>query len=563
MVTPITMHPALLGRFDRDGGFGGGSRGGSSNNRSEGSDQKGQTDSQGNYRNDNVWRSASANRPQSSGGAGGERSEGGFQKPWEKREGGFGGGDRRGGSSFGGGGDRREGGFQKPWERREGGSGGGERREGGFGGGDRREGGFQKPWERREGGAGGGERREGGFGGGDRREGGFSKPWERREGGAGGGDRREGGFGGGDRREGGFSKPWEKREGGFGGGERRGGSFGGGGDRREGGFGGDRRGGSFGGGGDRREGGFSKPWEKREGGFGGGERREGGFGGGDRRESGFRKTWENKAPASGTSDTAAKPQASHIPAIPVGELLFGRQPVRELLRAQRRVVKELMLTDGIKDSEEVVEIKNYCTERDIKIEYHKRETLDSWLNSANHQGVLAVCEEYPYAELEEVLTAIETKEGNALMVILDHVVDPQNLGSLIRTCEASGVTGIVLPLDRAVGVTPAAVRASAGAAEHLLITRVPNLVSVMERLKALNVWMTGLEALPESKPYTAIDYTGKVCIIIGSEGHGLSSPVRGKCDNLASLPMFGKVSSLNAGVAGAIALYEVLRQQHA
>ncbi len=569
MFTPITMHPTLFGRFDRDGGFGGGSRGGFSNSRNDSPDQKGHTDSQGNYRNDNVWRSASANRPQSSGGAGGgerreggfgggDRREGGFRKPWEKREGGFGGGERREGGfqkpwekregGFGGG-DRREGGFQKPWEKREGVFGGGERREGGFskpwekregsfGGGDRREGGFRKPWEKREGGFGGGDRREGGFGGGDRREGGFGG--ERREGGF-GGERREGGFGGGDRRGGGFSKPWEKREGGFGGGERR-----------EGGFGGERREGGFGGG-ERRGGGFSKPWEKREGGFSGGERREGGF----------RKTWEDKAPSGGTGDAPVKPQVSHIPAVPVGELLFGRQPVREMLRANRRVVKEMIISDSVKDSEEVLEIKTFCTEREIKIEFHKRETLDSWLNSANHQGVLAVCEEYPYAELDEVLTAIETKEGNALMVILDHVVDPQNLGSLLRTCEAAGAIGIVIPVDRAVGVTPAAVRASAGAAEHLQIARVANLVSVMERLKQINVWTTGLEALPESKPYTAIDYKGKICIVIGSEGHGLSSPVRGKCDNLASLPMFGKVSSLNAGVAGAVALYEVLRQQNA
>jgi 23S rRNA (guanosine2251-2'-O)-methyltransferase len=120
----------------------------------------------------------------------------------------------------------------------------------------------------------------------------------------------------------------------------------------------------------------------------------------------------------------------------------------------------------------------------------------------------------------------------------------------------------VLPTDRAVGVTPAAVRASAGAAEHLPIARIPNLSSAIERFKSHNIWITGLEALPESKPYTEVDFKGRVCIVIGSEGHGLSSPVRKQCDNLVQLPMKGKVSSLNAGVAGAIALYEVLRQQN-
>ena len=545
MFTPHTMHPALFGRFDRDGGFGGGPRGGFPQGSDKKPESKGQTDSEGNYRNDNVWRSKNANTGfgggESRGGFGGDRG-GGFRKPWEKREGGFGGGESRGG--FGG---DRGGGFRKPWEKREGGFGGGESR-GGFGGG-----GFRKPWEKREGDAVGGERREGGFGGGESRGGfggdrggGFRKPWEKREGGFGGGERREGGFGGGESRGGfggdrggGFRKPWEKREGGFGGGERREGGFGGG-ERREGGFGGDRGGG------------FRKPWEKREGGFGGGDR-----------DGGFRKPWENKERTESTDKAPTTPKAAPVPAVPQGELLFGRQPVRETLRANRRIVKEMILSDGVKDSEEVLEIKTTCEERGIKIEFHKRETLDAWLNSANHQGVLAVCEEYPYVELDEILSDIEAKEGNALVVILDHVVDPQNLGSLLRTCEAAGTLGVVIPADRAVGVTPAAVRASAGAAEHLKITCVPSLVSVIERLKELNVWSTGLEALPESKPYTAIDFKGKVCIVIGSEGHGLSSPVRGKCDNLASLPMFGKVSSLNAGVAGAIALYEVLRQQNA
>ena len=337
------------------------------------------------------------------------------------------------------------------------------------------------------------------------------------------------------RRDDGFKKPWEKREGGR--------------DRRD-----DRRGG----GGDRS--GFQKPWERRDGGFdreGHDERRD------DR--GGFQKPWERRDGGFDRGDAEQPPveRAPKAPETPEGELLFGRQPVREMLRGGRRIVKLMVIGDNVKDSDEINEIKTTCEERGIKIEYHKKSTLDSWLNSANHQGVVAACEEYPYVEIDEILAAMEAKEGNALMVILDHVVDPQNLGSLMRTCEAAGVVGVVIPSDRAVGVTPAAVRASAGAAEHLLISRVPNLVSVIERLKTMNVWTTGLEAIPESKPYTEIDFKGKVCIVIGSEGHGLSTPVRKQCDNLVRLPMFGKVSSLNAGVAGAIALYEVLRQQDA
>ena len=174
-----------------------------------------------------------------------------------------------------------------------------------------------------------------------------------------------------------------------------------------------------------------------------------------------------------------------------------------------------------------------------------------------------MCDEYPYVDFDEILDAVKAAEGDAVLVLLDHVVDPQNLGSLLRTCDAAGVLGVVIPADRAVGVTPAAVRASAGAAEHLRVAMVPSLQGTLQRLKDkdLGVWITGLEAGEESKPYTEIDFKGKVALVVGSEGLGLSESVRGQCDFLAKLPMRGKVSSLNAGVAGAIALYEVLRQQ--
>ena len=467
MSTPIFMHPALLDRFGDDEGHGSSSRDDSRPR------PRGSYDDAGNYRGENVWRSAQANeaahpgrRP---GGFSGPREGGGFRKPWERRD------------------DRGPGGFSGP-------------REGG--------GGFRKPWERRD-------DRGGGFSGPREGGGGFRKPWENR-------DDRGGGFSG-PREGGGFRKPWERRDDRDGDAPREGGSF-------------------------------RKPWENRGPRFG------------NDRGDGFRKPWE-KRPSSFHHDRpegeAPAPKGPSAPAVPEGELLFGRQPVREMLRANRRVVKQMIFTDGIKDSEEVLEIKAACEARGIAVQNHTRETLDAWLNGANHQGVMAVCEEYPYAELDEITAAVEAVTGDCIVVVLDHVVDPQNLGSLLRTCETAGVAGVVIPSDRAVGVTPAAVRASAGAAEHLKIARVPNLVSVLEKLKELGAWSTGLEALPESKPYTEVDFKGKVCIVIGSEGHGLSSPVRGKCDNLVKLPMFGKVSSLNAGVAGALALYEAIRQQHA
>jgi len=204
-----------------------------------------------------------------------------------------------------------------------------------------------------------------------------------------------------------------------------------------------------------------------------------------------------------------------------------------------------------------------CLERNITMQRYSKETFDNWLKGANHQGVIAVCGEYPYVEADDILTAIETAESNGLVVLLDHVVDPQNLGSILRTCDAAGVMGVFIPADRAVAVTPAAVRASAGAAEHIKVAIVPSLANIMENLKDkdMGVWITGLEAVNDAKPYTEVDFNGKVALVIGSEGIGLSAGVREKCHFLAKLPMKGTVGSLNAGVAGALAMYEVLRQQ--
>ena len=400
-------------------------------------------------------------------------------------------------------------GFRKPWEKRE--------------GGDRPpRSGFKKPWEKRE----DGDRPP-------RREGSFRKPWEARpEGGAeeGGEERRpfrparrSEGFGGTFRR-----KPWE--------------------DRGEGGARPPRAG-------------FRKPWESR--GEEGGEARP-------PRPRFERKPWEDRGPrgdrgegrtAFGPHGPHRKPRAAAIPA--EGELVYGRQPVREILRAGRRAVNLVVLSDGVKDSEEVLEIKNLCAERGVKIEFYKREDLEAWVNGANHQGVVAFCAEFPYCEVDEIADALAAAPGNACVVVLDHVQDPQNLGSILRTCECAGVLGVVLPVDRAVAVTPAAVRASAGAAEHLKIARISNLVSALERFKGAGAWITGLEAVPGAKPYVKVDYKGKACLVIGSEAHGICSPVRRKCDFLSRLPMLGRVNSLNAGVAAAVALYEMLRQQGA
>ncbi|MGD8735198.1 MAG: 23S rRNA (guanosine(2251)-2'-O)-methyltransferase RlmB, partial [Anaerolineae bacterium] len=242
------------------------------------------------------------------------------------------------------------------------------------------------------------------------------------------------------------------------------------------------------------------------------------------------------------------------------EILYGRQPVRETLRAGRRQVYRLLLARGLKRSGIVGQIVAMAEQANIQVESVDRQEFDRWGGEVNHQGLAAQVSGYPYMDLPSLLT--ETGQAETpFFLLLDHIQDPQNLGSLLRTAEAAGVHGVVLPDRRAAGVTPAAVRASAGAAEHVRVSQVTNLVRSMESLKTAGVWLAGLDAHPEAIPYTEADLSGAVGLVVGSEGKGLARLVRETCDFLIRVPMRGQVESLNAAVAGALALYEVRRQQ--
>jgi 23S rRNA (guanosine2251-2'-O)-methyltransferase len=169
---------------------------------------------------------------------------------------------------------------------------------------------------------------------------------------------------------------------------------------------------------------------------------------------------------------------------------------------------------------------------------------------------------FRYVSYKKMLSDAEQNK-ESFFLFLDHLEDPQNVGSLLRTAEAAGVTGVVIPSHRAVGITPAVVRASAGAAEHMSIAQVPNLVRCMKLLKEerRGVWFAGLDAGEDAAPISEVDLTGPIGIVVGSEGKGMRRMVRETCDYIVKLPMCGKVSSLNAGVAGAIAMFEILRQR--
>ena len=230
------------------------------------------------------------------------------------------------------------------------------------------------------------------------------------------------------------------------------------------------------------------------------------------------------------------------------ELIYGAHPVEEVLRAGRRRVHRVLVSGSGRPS--VLEAAKHAS---IPVERVERSVLDS--AGDHHQGVVAEVEPYPYSDLHSIL---EAASARALILILDQLQDPQNLGTLIRTADAVGVDGILMPKRGAAGVTPAVVSASSGASEHLRIARI-NLARAIGELKKSNVWIAGLENETEARDIYAAELEPPLAIVVGAEGHGLRRLVRESCDYLVRIPMQGSVGSLNAAVAGSIALYESRR----
>ena len=244
-----------------------------------------------------------------------------------------------------------------------------------------------------------------------------------------------------------------------------------------------------------------------------------------------------------------------------GEWLFGRNPVEEALACGRRECTEIVLPPAApNEDDQIARIRDEARLRRLVIRTMQRDQLDRLTRFGHHQGVALKVSPYPYAEFGEIVSDVAEDE-NALVVVLDHLEDPQNVGSILRTAAAVGATGVVIPEDRACGVTPAVVRASAGGAEHVKVAHVVNLPRAMAELKEAGAWMTGLDWGEDAKPYTSIDFKGRAGLVVGAEGAGLSRLVRETCDFIGVLPMPGGFESLNAGVAAAVALYEIVRQR--
>jgi 23S rRNA (guanosine2251-2'-O)-methyltransferase len=246
------------------------------------------------------------------------------------------------------------------------------------------------------------------------------------------------------------------------------------------------------------------------------------------------------------------------------EILYGLHPVEEALRSGGRRFDHVVVARERHD-QRLEKILEACRERRVRVRSESREQLTLLARNPGHQGVVAFVRERTMLEIEDLLGADGAAAGSAtasapLLLALDGVEDPQNLGALLRSADGAGVTGVLLTERRSAPLSPVAMKASAGAAEHVRIARVVNLVRALEQVKAANIWCVGLDERG-TMDYTDYDFTTPCLLVLGREGAGLHDLVRRTCDHLLRIPMAGRVASLNVSAAGAVVLYEAYRQR--
>ena len=235
------------------------------------------------------------------------------------------------------------------------------------------------------------------------------------------------------------------------------------------------------------------------------------------------------------------------------ELLIGRNPVAEALGSGRSVIKVMIAKGGASGA--AVEIAAKAKKAGIPVREVDRKKLDFMTGGAAHQGVAALCAVKDYASVEDILALAEERGEEPFIIILDEIEDPHNLGAIIRSAECAGAHGVISKKRRSAGLTYTAYKASAGALEYLPVARVTNIADVVDELKARNIWVYGADM--NGTDYRRTDFSGGVALVIGNEGKGISRLVREKCDVIVSLPLKGKINSLNASVAAGILMYKV------
>ena len=229
-------------------------------------------------------------------------------------------------------------------------------------------------------------------------------------------------------------------------------------------------------------------------------------------------------------------------------LIYGKNVARDLLKKDKKIEK-IVLQDHFDDKE----IISLIEKKKIRYKYMPKREIDHLANGV-HQGIVLYVSDYEYSTLDELLS------DSSFLVLLDHLEDPHNLGAIVRTCEAAGVDGIILPKDRQVHVNSTVMKTSVGTLDNVRIATVTNLVNAIKELKENGFWVVGT-ALDNSVDYREIDYSGKIALVIGNEGKGISKLVEKSCDYIAKIPMYGKTNSLNASVAAGIMIYEVIRNR--
>ena len=242
-----------------------------------------------------------------------------------------------------------------------------------------------------------------------------------------------------------------------------------------------------------------------------------------------------------------------------GEFLTGLNPVLEAIKMGERSFDRIYIAKG-RGGPKIDELIKLARERDIHIRFEQREIIDKLVGTANHQGIAGVVSAKEYATVDEILKIAKEKNEQPFIVILDGIDNPQNLGGIIRSAEAAGVHGIIIPERRAVGITDAVAKSSAGAVEYVAIAKVGNINNTIAELKKKGIWIVGVDMKGE-KRYYEMDYKMPIAVIIGSEGEGVKPLVIKNCDFVVSIPQKGKINSLNASVAAGIIIFEALKSR--
>lgn len=263
------------------------------------------------------------------------------------------------------------------------------------------------------------------------------------------------------------------------------------------------------------------------------------------------------------AERGERPQRSTRASVPADrpelseDLLAGRNAVLELLKGSRSV-NRLMVANGSSEGS-MREIIAIAKERGINVQFYERSKLDAMASGIRHQGVLAQVPPVQYAELEDILAIAASRNEPPFIVLLDELEDPHNLGAILRTADAAGVHGVLIPKHRSCPLSATVAKTSAGAVEHVPVARIGNMVQTIKRLKKEGLWVAAADM--DGKDYYDTDLTGALLLVIGSEGQGVGRLIKEQCDFVVRIPMVGKINSLNASVAGSILMYEAMKQR--